>query len=91
MFSHVSATRPIPLTCPGAEPPRASPPSGLRVADELADVLLRDPSTGQKLDQVAVSGVGTNFFRPERPATPDIWIRTPGPDTDSRSLPADLL
>ena len=57
----------------------------LRVADEL--VLLRDPSTGQKLDQVAVIWVGTNFFRQERPATPDIWIRTPGPDTDSRSLP----
>src|ERR1700730_3870331 len=36
-------------------------------------------------------GGRTNFFRPERPATPDIWIRTPGPDTDSRSLPADLL
>jgi hypothetical protein len=49
-------------------------PSGLRVADELADVLLRDPSTGQKLDQVAVIWVGTNFFRPERPATPDISI-----------------
>ena len=61
----------------------------LWVADEL--VLLRDPSTGQKLDQVAVIWVGTNFFRQERPATPDIWIRTPGPDIDSRSLPADLL
>jgi hypothetical protein len=28
----------------------------LRVADELADVLLRDPSTGQQLEQVAVRG-----------------------------------
>ena len=39
-------------------------PSGLRVADELADVLLRDPSTGQKLDQVAVIWGRDKFLPP---------------------------
>jgi hypothetical protein len=39
-------------------------PSGLRVADELADVLLRDPPSRQKFDQVAVNWGRDKFLPP---------------------------
>ena len=46
--------------------------AGLRVGHQQTDLLLRDPKPDQDFDGVALLRVGTNVFRPLRPATPDI-------------------